>query len=638
MECFTHTLDDFEEDIQEELSTILPLAESLRSVASRSRAYSSSSRHPLTYTTVLFSSTSLVLVRQADAQLRQARNNLLRACTRLEDHLEYLKSKLVYDNAAARFDHILSVKRSSRRLVTFARRVASWPIHHLTAPRSNTTSPIPSPFSPWTPSPSSLAAEQHMGHSYNRDRIAALEQWAERMYLQLGTVQAHLDGLEHVEMKCSATCRLSNVPSYVLPWAQKAVALCHGSEACLRNGNSPVDSTVTAAVSPSGLVSSQALLVSKTSVRRASCRQLHRAMIDQSHAAASSSSAVRRMPESFRQRLDIETRVGDVLTMRYRTRSRLAATLRFVQRQSALVGRLCFGVAVGIGVIRARQHSDFIKHQVVSARENTGVFLDRRIVTPSLNILNDVVFNKKVAITDREALLDSQRSLGVMIDDYLKETNSGLSEDERHERVARLDMTDISKNYERELKKPIQNILSGRIARLALIQMQFMKKELLVAMEAIDDLVNANQVNLQILAIGPAIMAAFFVSRGLRSMVTVARSFNRGSSRLVQTKQMVRRDLKNGFRALERELCLTDDTTSVRQSGSEGATDDGKVVSRGRVMCILYRMHATIMDKSELLSDETRVKQLLQDLADLMTPNLDPGRQLSLLKLCQENL
>ena len=121
-------------------------------------------------------------------------------------------------------------------------------------------------------------------------------------------------------------------------------------------------------------------------------------------------------------------------------------------------------------------------------------------------------------------------------------------------------------------------------------------------------------------------------------MVTVARSFNRGSSRLVQTKQMVRRDLKNGFRALERELCLTDDTTSVRQSGSEGATDDGKVVSRGRVMCILYRMHATIMDKSELLSDETRVKQLLQDLADLMTPNLDPGRQLSLLRLCQENL
>lgn len=43
-------------------------------------------------------------------------------------------------------------------------------------------------------------------------------------------------------------------------------------------------------------------------------------------------------------------------------------------------------------------------------------------------------------------------------------------------------------------RRPIQSIVSGRIARIVLIQLQFVKKELLVAMQAIDELFNANQV------------------------------------------------------------------------------------------------------------------------------------------------
>ncbi|RYY68354.1 hypothetical protein EON63_24890 [archaeon] len=44
------------------------------------------------------------------------------------------------------------------------------------------------------------------------------------------------------------------------------------------------------------------------------------------------------------------------------------------------------------------------------------------------------------------------------------------------------------------IRRPIQSIVSGRIARIVLIQLQFVKKELLVAMQAIDELFNANQV------------------------------------------------------------------------------------------------------------------------------------------------
>ena len=66
-----------------------------------------------------------------------------------------------------------------------------------------------------------------------------------------------------------------------------------------------------------------------------------------------------------------------------------------------------------------------------------------------------------------------------------------------------------SEEYELELRNPIANLLSGRIARLVLIQLQFVKKELLVAMQAIDELFNANQVNLQLLAITPVFVSLF---------------------------------------------------------------------------------------------------------------------------------
>ena len=44
------------------------------------------------------------------------------------------------------------------------------------------------------------------------------------------------------------------------------------------------------------------------------------------------------------------------------------------------------------------------------------------------------------------------------------------------------------------VRRPIRSILSGQIAKLVLIQLQFVKKELLEAMQAIDELFNANQV------------------------------------------------------------------------------------------------------------------------------------------------
>ena len=46
-----------------------------------------------------------------------------------------------------------------------------------------------------------------------------------------------------------------------------------------------------------------------------------------------------------------------------------------------------------------------------------------------------------------------------------------------------MDMRQVSEEYEKELRRPIRSLLTGQIAKLVLIQLQFVKKELLEAMQ-----------------------------------------------------------------------------------------------------------------------------------------------------------
>lgn len=283
--------------------------------------------------------------------------------------------------------------------------------------------------------------------------------------------------------------------------------------------------------------------------------------------------------------------------------------------------------------------------------------------------MNDVFLNKKVAIADKKALLDSKRSLSTMLDDFMQQYKPEIPADERERKVGAMDMQTISEEYTRELRKPIQNIVSGRIARLALIQLEFVKKELLVAMQALDDLVNANMINLQLLAVFPVILLGIVGKASTKILLSMVRGLYTGGNRsrkrgtVLGTKQTVRRELRSQFRALERMLLVGEvDVTANSQIhsqnyiasdiGKSGTTNtsniyvgshkkmlrvtEGSSVVKGRIMSVLCRMHRTLSSKSELL-DDVGVAQLQRDLSDLMAPGLQGSDQIALLELCRRS-
>jgi hypothetical protein len=68
------------------------------------------------------------------------------------------------------------------------------------------------------------------------------------------------------------------------------------------------------------------------------------------------------------------------------------------------------------------------------------------------SIFQDVLLNKKLSLTDQEALIDSKRSLSQMIYDFLSQHGRKMGDAERRRIASQMDMTPISVEYELELR------------------------------------------------------------------------------------------------------------------------------------------------------------------------------------------
>jgi len=179
----------------------------------------------------------------------------------------------------------------------------------------------------------------------------------------------------------------------------------------------------------------------------------------------------------------------------------------------------------------------------------------------------------------------------------------------------------------------MQNLVSGRIARLVLIQLQFVKKELLVAMQAIDELFNANQVNLQLLAVTPAILAIFATQIFGRTVISAIKSSSRGKA--LDTTAAVHRDLRSSMRELERALTLSPAYHSSSEYIATNFTVDFSnetfgIEERGHLLSILFRVQWLLAVSSSNF-ESVHLKRLQEDLRDIATWSLSIQQRLCII-------
>ncbi|CEG38867.1 Nuclear control of ATP synthase 2 [Plasmopara halstedii] len=260
---------------------------------------------------------------------------------------------------------------------------------------------------------------------------------------------------------------------------------------------------------------------------------------------------------------------------------------------------------------------------IVATRAALQDFLREHMLEPLQAIFEEVVLNQKPQIQDAMALLDTKESLRRMLSDFVKDTNPKVSREEMQRIMTEMDMSVVSLQYEKQLASAVKNLMTGDIVRMLLIQVQFIKKELMVAMGAIDELMHANQLNMQIMATIPT----FLVFGGLYKLVTTAfhMIYKRLSDRLFYDSNEIAGFLRNNLRDIERLL--------NKQNRGPGTSEEVVLGVRdlGFLILLLHQLR-DLFEAYRALFQEEEQERFEEDLDDLIAEGLLVSQQLAVIQ------
>ena len=191
-----------------------------------------------------------------------------------------------------------------------------------------------------------------------------------------------------------------------------------------------------------------------------------------------------------------------------------------------------------------------------------------------------------------------------------------------------------SRMYEDELKTgTIRGILRGRVAQLMLIQIQQLKSDLLQAMDSIDNLIDANRLNVQLVAAIPAVLIIFY---GTRALYTLWSNIRMKDFRLPRD---VHAEMADYLKKIEECLVLSnyqlDGSSSTSLAGGEPMPSKANAKELGHLLLLLHSYLNLLDYMSPPFPGKScdSIHQSIQNL--LMQGNMSTSRQLGLVKVIQ---
>ncbi|KAJ0411432.1 hypothetical protein ATCC90586_007092 [Pythium insidiosum] len=280
----------------------------------------------------------------------------------------------------------------------------------------------------------------------------------------------------------------------------------------------------------------------------------------------------------------------------------------------------------------ARNQREF-QDAVEAARAAFEDFLTEHMIEPMQAIVAEVLLNQKPEIQDAAALRDTKESLRRMLSDFVRDTNPTTNSEELQRVVREMDMSVVSLQYEKQIGNAVRNLMSGDIVRMLLIQVQFIKKELMVAMGAIDELMHANQLNLQMMATVPTFLVfggAYQLAKELFFQV-----YRRTSERLFYDPAKIAGFLRNILRDIERLLNKQNrgSASASGRAGAAGVMVDDVLGARdmGLLMLLLHQLRDVFDAYKDLFRDEEQ-ERFDEDLNDLIEEGLLVSQQLAVIQ------
>jgi nuclear-control-of-ATPase protein 2 len=234
------------------------------------------------------------------------------------------------------------------------------------------------------------------------------------------------------------------------------------------------------------------------------------------------------------------------------------------------------------------------------ARGIMSNFTYEHVLEPVMKIYHHVfktLKNRQIETTSQQ-LGASRLHLSNMLRAYGME-HQDFTAKEVESMAARGDMSIVMKRYEEEVQKPLRSIGSGGIVQALLIQIQKLKVDTETTMLAVDQLIEANEINFELAATIPALLVVFPVLNALYQFWR--------SKKIPMFEQKAFYQLRLLLRKIDKVLT---NYSNNQTGGSLSATGAGYIL-----------LHSARIDSlSRGIINGPELRHLREDLADLNSP------------------
>ena len=237
------------------------------------------------------------------------------------------------------------------------------------------------------------------------------------------------------------------------------------------------------------------------------------------------------------------------LAARVRSRSYPLAARSAWQRHWLRHGVAAAAAAGGLYLVAWR--GDDVRAWARTAATSMTAFYAEHVAAPLREMAAELLSGRRGAMADPAALDDARASLRTMLLAFAAKLAASparlasLSPDVRAvaaeqarsmlagsdvaacsaaSAAAALDMRPVSERFVAEVERPLANAVSGDLVQLMLIQIAFIKKEVLAAMAAMDAILADNKFNLQMSAMLPALVVVYGSGVALTSLAASIRA------------------------------------------------------------------------------------------------------------------
>ncbi|KAI7889453.1 ATP synthase regulation protein NCA2-domain-containing protein [Mucor mucedo] len=231
--------------------------------------------------------------------------------------------------------------------------------------------------------------------------------------------------------------------------------------------------------------------------------------------------------------------------------------------------------------------------------------------------------DQRLSILSKQGLQSDLDSLERMVVGFAKD-NLHLSELDLSRLVIDIregDMSVLLKEYEKEIKNPLKNVIAGDLLQTILIQVQKTKVDVDLAMSALDKLLKSNELNFAFLAVAPSMLLTWASASWFKNTLQ-----GRSQQKIKKTGLPMRETL----RRIERQLILNESTQDNELSewnalSGEDCVHQTECETQGILLCEVHLLRAYASTLP--LKNSTRAR-FMEDVRDLENPNLSSEQKI----------